>query len=53
MIKVSTSILTCNNRIQATEELNKTNIPVWIRQVIVQNKYRLYTHRLHGRNIRR
>lgn len=25
MIKVSTSILTCNNRIQATEELNKTN----------------------------
>ena len=25
MIKVSTSILTCNNRIQATEKLNKTN----------------------------
>ena len=25
MIKVSTSILTCNNRMQATEELNKTN----------------------------
>ena len=25
MIKVSTSILRCNNRIQATEELNKTN----------------------------
>ena len=25
MIKVSTSILTCNHRIQATEELNKTN----------------------------
>ncbi len=25
MTKVSTSILTCNNRIQATEELNKTN----------------------------
>ena len=25
MIKVSTSILTCNNRIQVTEELNKTN----------------------------
>lgn len=42
MIKVSTSILTCNNRIQATEELNKTNTDYihidYMDEIFVDNK---------------
>ena len=42
MIKVSTSILTCNNRIQATEKLNKTNTDYihidYIDGIFVDNK---------------